>query len=162
MSDNNKEINPLTNIIYGKKNQSNLTNLTNLTNTSISRRNVSFYLLDNLNTVWRQYCKMSGKGGCWLLEEALLEYMRAHPLTQAPLIYTQDIRIVTPDIKYDLKLGMVKQELRYALNLIKDKEPRIIRDNLPRLRRAVNRALGCRSSDEELTSMLERAGGYLK
>lgn len=164
-NNNNNNFNPLNNIIIDKKTQSNLTNLTNLTkNNFLIRVNVSFYLNKNINDSWRRYCKLSGQDGCWLLEEALITFMKENPLHQVQINVTQDIRSIIPNKRNELKLQLVKTELKKTIEFlekIKEREPKLVSNNLGRLRKSLNRALQCKTSDEELDLLFEKAKEFL-
>ena len=110
---------PLTPIRYNKNNRSNQSNLTNLINDKLLRSNFSFYLSKNLNSAWRQYCRLSGKDGCWLVEEALLEYMRGHPLPQVSLSVTQDLAAYAPDVRDRLRNKIIKEKIRNVMATIR-------------------------------------------
>lgn len=159
---NNEYLNPLNNIIYGKKNQCIVSDTSDTLHQKLLRVEQCFRLNPNISRAFREYAKVKGGKLGFVVESALIEYMQNHPIPQIRLTISQEITDYQPELKNNLKLGMAKQELRHALNLLQDKDPRIIRENLPRLKKAINKALNCRSSDEELTVMLERAGGYLK
>lgn len=158
------DIYPLTNIIMGKKNV--LTSLTSLTSEKqLSRVTTSFYISSQINQGWRQFCRFSGQDGCWLIEEALLDYMRAHPLPQVTLQFTKNMSDYSTDLKKDMELTMAKQSLREQVNFIKgvsEKNPPGVRQFLPRLRRAVKTSLKVHNRDEELTSLLESARRFLE
>jgi hypothetical protein len=110
---------PLTPIRYNKNNRSNQSNLTNLINDKLLRSNFSFYLSKNLNSAWRQYCRLSGKDGCWLVEEALLEYMKGHPLPQVSLSVTQDLAAYAPDVRDRLRNKIIKEKIRNVVATIR-------------------------------------------
>jgi hypothetical protein len=154
------DTNPFTTTLLGEKIQSNITNITNLTTRELSRGNTSFYLSRDLSQSWRQYCKHSGADGCWLIEEALMEYMKNHPLQNVNLSVTQDLRSYTPSRNSEIKLEIAKQELREQVELIskvKQRDPNKIRAFLPKLRRVMRKSVELNYQDEEMVELLEMA-----
>lgn len=146
--------------IYIDKNRSNLTNITNITNSKLSRSNVSFYLSTNLNVAWRQYCRLSGKDGCWLIEEAFVEYMRNHPLPQVSLCVTQDLIAYAPTIRDRLRNKILKDKITSVLTTLKR-----IRESgkgdqgvfRKQLQKYVLQATSLKRPDHELIELLEEA-----
>jgi hypothetical protein len=125
-----------------------------------TRLPTSFYLSENIANGWRKYCEVSGNQTYLLTEAAFIEYMQNHPLKH--LQVTLDAEVPQTDLKTDIRLDMAKQELRDTLHLLDGKAPILIRNNLPKLRKALTKALSFRSSDDELDELLERARGYLQ
>jgi hypothetical protein len=156
------EINPLTNIIIGKKNQCSNYNVVTTPHQILRTEPVSIRLNCNVIGGFRQWCKFSGFTLGDAAGKALLEFMQNHPQPQVKLTVAQDIRKILPDTKTDLKLGIAKQELRECLNHFNNGDQKTIKAFLPSLRRAVKRALQISTGDEELNAMLKRAGGFLK
>ena len=155
---------PLAPIRYNKNNRSNQSNLTNLINDKLSRSNFSFYLSKNLNSAWRQYCRLSGKDGCWLVEEALLEYMRGHPLPQVSLSVTQDLAAYAPDVRDRLRNKIIKEKIRNVVVPIRKVqasgrgEAGVFRKQLQKL---VLQATNLKRPDDELLELLKDIESYL-
>jgi len=155
---------PMTPIYINKKNRSNLTNLTNLTNGKLSRTNVSFYLSTNLNTAWRQYCRLSGKDGCWLIEEAFVEYMRNHPLPQVSLSVIQDLAAYAPTIHDRLRNKILKEKIisvSATLRRIRDSGKGNQEVFKKQLHKLVLQATNLKRPDEELIELLKQIENLL-
>ena len=155
---------PLTPIRYNKNNRSNQSNLTNLINDKLLRSNFSFYLSKNLNLAWRQYCRLSGKDGCWLVEEALLEYMRGHPLPQVSLSVTQDLAAYAPDVRDRLRNKIIKEKIRNVMATIRRVqasgrgEAGVFRKQLQKL---VLQATNLKKPDSELLELLREVEDFV-
>jgi len=151
---------PLNNIIIGKKKSSNLTNLTNLTNDKLIRVNTSFYLSADLNREWRRYCRLSDKDGCWILEEALLEYMRSHPVSQVTLNVTQDLAAYAPDLQTRLRNKILRDKISSLMDLIRriQETGRGDADSFRKqLQKLILQATKMRRPDQELLDLLKEA-----
>jgi hypothetical protein len=155
---------PLSPIYIDKKNRSNLTNLTNLINDNLLRSNCSFYLSTNINSAWRQYCHLSGKGGCWLIEEALIDYMRRNPLPQVNLSVTQDLAAYAPTMRDRLRNKILKEKITSVLATL-----RRVRDSgkgdhgvfRKQLQKLVLQATNLKRPDDELMELLREAENFL-
>ena len=155
---------PLSPIYIDKKNRSNLTNLTNLINDKLLRTNCSFYLSKNLNDAWRQYCHLSGKGGCWLIEEALLDYMRRNPLPQVSLSVTQDLAAYAPTMRDRLRNKILKEKISNVLATLRRVKESGKGDHgvfRKQLQKLVLQATNLKRPDDELMELLRDVEKYL-
>ncbi len=159
MPDNDMGVSPfpLTPIHIRKKNGSNITNITNITKGDLSRVITSYYLAGSINSAWRQYCRLSGKEGCWLLEEALLEYMRGHPLPQVSLSVTQDLAAYAPTIQDRLRNKILKEKIVNVSNTLKRVRESGRGDQrvfVRQLQKLVLQATNLKRPDDELLELL--------
>ena len=109
----NSENNPLFPIIIDKKNQYNIIDKYNILDQEKNkpRGTCSFYMSRSLYKGWCRYCELSGQKHNHLTEEALLEYMRNHPVPQVTLNVTQDLAAYAPDIKTRLRNKILRDKI---------------------------------------------------
>jgi len=156
-----EEVNPLTNIIYNKKNRSNISNISNM----LERKSFSVYMYPNIYKSFVEFSKFTGKTTAECHEAALLEFMRNNPVSQVTLQVTKDWSSVLPNLADKLKLKIIKNNLSDNLELMKrlhqvgnDSK---IREHLHTFQKIIEKALRVKTIDNELTELLRQSEEYL-
>ena len=159
MSD--EEFNPLEDVLYAKKNQSNIS----IRSIILERKNISVYMYPNIYKAFSQYSKFTGKIKAVCVEEALIEYMRTHPVDQVTLQVTKDMRSFLPSLSDKLKLKIIKNKLGKKLDLTirlyQKGNEYDIQDNLESFQKIIEKALRIKNPDPELTELLRKSEEYL-
>ena len=148
-----REINPLTNVVVGKKNASNRSN-------RIERSSHPMYLNPLIFDAWQQYCRHSGQKHCDLVEAALIEYMRNHPSAQVRIDVIQDLKAALPDIQTRLRNKVLRDKIvntMRTLRRIEEKGTGDINHFRTQLQKLVLQAARLRYLDADLLKVLEEA-----
>lgn len=161
MTGEEEEINPLSNILYRKKNSPNIPNRPN----RLGRSPTSFWILPNIAEGFREYAKFTGKSIGECLESALIEYMKNNQVQQVTINVTKDMRSILPNLNNRLRQKITKNQLGEKLDLIirlhEIGNEHEIQRNHPNFQKAVEKALRIKRPDKELIELLKKSEDYL-
>jgi len=153
--------NPLRHIIY---NNNNNIPTQPTQPTQLGRSNISFWVLPNIAKGFRMYVKFTGKTLGVCVEEALLEYMKNHPIQQVTLNITKDMNSFVMDISTKLEYKLLKKDLEKRINIVarlSDSKNEIeLQRQLKTLEKLIRKSLKF-SSDIEIKRLLEKAEKYI-
>jgi len=151
-----EEINPLANIVIGKKNASIRSDRSDRIE---QRSSHPIYLSSLIFNSWQQYCCHSGEPHCELVEAALLEYMRNHPTSQVRIDITQDLKAALPDMQTRLRNKVLRDKIEGTLTIMRRLMER--KDNpeeyRAQLQKLVLQATRLKHLDADLLRVLEQA-----
>lgn len=151
-----EEINPLANVVVGRKSSSNRSNRSN----RIERSSHPMYLNPLIFDAWQQYCRHSGQKHCDLLEGSLIEYMRNHPSPQIKIDVIQDLKAVLPDVQTRLRNKVLRDKISGTVKIMRrlqEKGAGDINRFKAQLQRLVLQATRLKYVDAELLKALEEA-----
>jgi hypothetical protein len=156
-----EEVNPLTSIIYNKKNRSNISVISNM----LERKSFSVYMYPNIYKSFAEYSKFTGKTTAECHEAALLEFMRNNPVSQVTLQVTKSWSADLPNLADKIKMKIIKNNLSDYLELMKRLHQigneSNIKEHLPEFQKVIEKSLRVKNRDKELTELLRQSEEYL-
>ena len=154
-----REINPLVNVVVGKKSSSNITDITDITDAR-SRRSISIYISPNILNGFNQYANMTGRSIAEIHEAALLEYMRNHPSPQLKIDLIQDLKAALPDIQTRLRNKVLRDRITNTMKTLRRLEEKgtgDINHFKAQLQKLVLQAARLKYLDADMLKVLEEA-----
>lgn len=128
--------------------------------TDAERKSTSFYIQPNIAKGFKTYAQLKGPSVATVIEDAFLEYMKNHPITQTSITIVKGLDNILPEYRKMLDIKLMKKDLQNAIDFLQRMRMRKApaeKDAWRRLERLMRRAVKNKIPDRELDELLRQA-----